>query len=331
MLGKTYVLDAGARYGIHPTWNDFRAELKYFAFEPDPEEAARLDKSFGSDQYSVSRQALGKEQGTARFNIASHKALSSLLEPDVDSQWFKDYRPSTSEVTESIEVEVTTVDAFSTANGVNFDFLKVDTEGTEQDVIEGASSQLESSILGVRSSVNFQRCYVGQKLFSENHEYLLSKGFVLLNMDYAGYGTPKNSFFAKPDPVSSEQHRYGVLINSDAVWVKPVENILNDDAVGSAISALKLACFCFSNSAPDVAVDVLEKYVEKFALFPHEIMETKLYRYTLFASFRFLGKWRVHESENWYNAQAVFNRIFHQELTGGHQYWATLQELERGL
>ena len=42
MTVETVVLDAGARYGIHPTWNNFGGELRYIMFEPDPAESTRL-------------------------------------------------------------------------------------------------------------------------------------------------------------------------------------------------------------------------------------------------------------------------------------------------
>ena len=43
---KTTVLDAGGRYGIHPTWKPFTGELKYYLFEPDPSERARLKRKY---------------------------------------------------------------------------------------------------------------------------------------------------------------------------------------------------------------------------------------------------------------------------------------------
>ena len=38
----TFVLDAGGRYGIHPTWKKYKAKISYFMFEPDKVEAERL-------------------------------------------------------------------------------------------------------------------------------------------------------------------------------------------------------------------------------------------------------------------------------------------------
>ena len=31
----TRVIEAGGRYGMHPTWKAFTGELNYFSFEPD--------------------------------------------------------------------------------------------------------------------------------------------------------------------------------------------------------------------------------------------------------------------------------------------------------
>ena len=42
----TYVLDAGGRYGIHPTWKKYNAKMSYFIFEADKVEADRLKNKY---------------------------------------------------------------------------------------------------------------------------------------------------------------------------------------------------------------------------------------------------------------------------------------------
>ncbi|HRD45388.1 MAG TPA: FkbM family methyltransferase, partial [Caulobacter sp.] len=53
------------------------------------------------------------------------------------------------------KIETERTDDFFERLGVKPDFLKVDTEGTEQDVIEGSERLLTSCVLGVRASCNF--------------------------------------------------------------------------------------------------------------------------------------------------------------------------------
>ena len=52
---KTTVLDAGGRYGIHPSWKPFSGELEYYLFEPDRGESERLEKKYSrrSDEIKV--------------------------------------------------------------------------------------------------------------------------------------------------------------------------------------------------------------------------------------------------------------------------------------
>jgi len=44
---NTIVIDAGGRFGVHPSWKKFDGELSYHMFEPDDIEADRL-KNKGS-------------------------------------------------------------------------------------------------------------------------------------------------------------------------------------------------------------------------------------------------------------------------------------------
>ena len=38
------VIDAGGRYGIHPSWKSWNAKMHYVMFEPDRDEAGRLSR-----------------------------------------------------------------------------------------------------------------------------------------------------------------------------------------------------------------------------------------------------------------------------------------------
>lgn len=58
----TTVIDAGAHYGMHPSWQAFGGDLQYFAFEPDEEEARRLGGQ-RRESFEVIARALGRQAG----------------------------------------------------------------------------------------------------------------------------------------------------------------------------------------------------------------------------------------------------------------------------
>ena len=81
---STNVYDIGARYGMHPSWNEFRGLMNYIAFEPDPEEAERLRDNNPDESFRVFETAFDKDEGTRQFNLLQHRGLSSFLKPDLE-------------------------------------------------------------------------------------------------------------------------------------------------------------------------------------------------------------------------------------------------------
>lgn len=244
------VIDAGGRYGIHPTWRGYPGALAYTMFEPDVTEAARLADKYGvRPDVTVVPQALGAQPGQLTLNILRHRGQNSAYAPNSESVWFTS-RPGQGDVIDTIHAPMTTIDLYCATAGLSVDFMKVDTEGSEMSILEGAEKQLANSVLGVRCEVNFDECYVGMPLFSDILPFFLKRGFFLLNIDYNGQGVHQNAFADGPT--------YGTLVSSDAVflrrWAGVAERWRGDDL---KVPALKYAAFCFLNGASDVAMQAL--------------------------------------------------------------------------
>jgi len=329
--GVTVVVDAGARYGMHPSWADFGAELTYFAFEPDAQEAARLRQRAQRPGFEVIASALAKTDGERELYIMKHRGTSSFLEVDPQSEWFKVYRPEEGIVEGIMTVRTLSVDSFGRSRKVKIDFLKVDTEGTELDVLEGAEHQLAEHVLGIRVNVNFQACYKKQALFPEIHNYVIAHGFVLLNLDYFGRGVPRNSLFRNPNPLLPDNERYGTLIGTDGVWVKTCDRLLGGrrgEPEKVQFAVLKYAAFCFMNHAPDVAVDTLLTFIkDPGGGFSPNVSASPLFRLVRRMCAEFLGRWRAYPDTQWDICREMFRKIFGLELKGGHQYWELIQSL----
>lgn len=330
----TVVLDVGARYGMHPTWNDFKSPVKYIMFEPDTVEAIRLRQSLNKDVFEIFETALGKNEGEGTFYLLKHRGLSSFLKPDLKSECFRRLKPGQAQIQEEITLKISTIDAVMAERNIQVDFLKIDTEGTEHDVIEGASKQLSESVLGVRSSCNFQPCFIGQKLFSETHDFLLEKEFFLLNIDYRGYGYPRLGLFRKPEPIEAEDFRYGVLVAADAVWIRHMDwcaKHFSSDRDAHDFSILKLAVFCLLNNGPDVGIDILREHMISIgkqgmsALVKH----SSIYNEVKFKIANFLGRWRTVPDEQWERVQLIFEQIYGEVLAGGSDFYPQIQFMQK--
>ncbi|MDO8788017.1 MAG: FkbM family methyltransferase [Sulfuritalea sp.] len=329
-------MDVGARYGMHPSWRGYKGKMSYLMFEPDTVEAERLRSKLDKTVFEIFETALDSSEGERTFHLLKHRGLSSFLKPDLTSECFRRLKPGQAEIEREIKIRTRTIDAVMAERNINVDFLKVDTEGTEHDVIEGAAAQLEDCILGVRSSCNFQPCFIGQKLFSETHDFLLSKDFVLLNLDYRGYGYPRLGLFRKPDPIEPEDFRYGVLVAADGVWIRRPEwcaRRFGSDADTHDLAMLKLALFCMLNNAPDVGIDMLREHVLESGL--HRMSErvrgTRLFSGLQLDIANFLGRWRTVPDEQWDRVRGIFAAIYGEPLEGGSEFYPQVQEMEARL
>lgn len=268
----TTVIDAGGRYGIHPTWKKFRGKLSYLLFEPDVEEAERLTRKYAAKNNSVRVHptALGERCETVRFNILQHRGQNSVLAPRKESFWFAEARPSEGNIIGTFEAPCETVDNLSVQQNVTPDFLKLDTEGSELPILRGATKCLKTTVIGIRSESHFDAVFEGMPLFPELHRCLFDMGFILLNFDYSGGGVPWSEF--------TEPGRFGVLVGCDSVWIKRPEILLGSgvNREMAAVRTLKLAAFCLANNATDVAIRLLLDGTRKRGLRLADFAETRL-------------------------------------------------------
>jgi FkbM family methyltransferase len=305
--------------------------LRYFAFEPDKREAERLRQQSQHSGFEVIDWGLAKENGERDLHITKHRGCCSLLEVDPESEWFKRYRPGEGEVESIVRIKTCSVDGFAKTKGLQIDFLKVDTEGTELEVLEGSEEQLLSNVLGVRTGVNFQQVYKNQPLFPEVHNYLAAKHFFLLNLDYFGRGVPRYGLFRNPDPLSLDNERYGVLVGTDGVWLKEYDWVCeqcNQNTGALAYATLKYAYFCLLNHAADVGLDTLMTFVTELkGTFSTEVASSQLFLALRRTYATFLGRWRAYPDTQWELARSTFKTLFSLELEGGNKYWEFIQSL----
>ena len=176
------VFDVGANEGQYA--ERLRSDMGYdgiiISFEPIPELAGNLRKKAESDsKWYVEELALDREEGTGSFNIMASSAFSSLLDPAHDDvSLFSE----SNKVSRRIEVTKSTLalqfrkylDRMSFARP----FLKLDTQGNDLFVIEGAGNALESFV-GVQSELPIRKIYEGAPSYVDVLNVLKQKGFEL--------------------------------------------------------------------------------------------------------------------------------------------------------
>ncbi len=315
----TNVLDAGCRYGIHPTWRSFAGELRYFMFEADGDEAQRLAGKYAGDpRITVIGKALGEKPGELVMNRMRHHGLSTALEPNPNNIAFSTLHPEEGQIVDRYSAPMTTVDDFCEQAGIVCHFMKTHTEGYDYEVLKGARTQLISSVLGVRSEISFDHIYKNVALFGAIHDYLMNCGFYLLNLDYDGRGVPKNAFI--------EGNRYGVLTSANGVWLKR-ESILFAQAKTApektTIDVLRYASFCFNNNSSDVAIDVLQTARKTHGLDFAVAGNTALLNSLKFVIQHFFKRLDNHPAYSTSALNDVYESIFGERMKTMHEFYGS--------
>ena len=182
-------------------------------FEPNPEQYVQLAGRPGPYRYLPVFLGAG---GPARFNITRYPGCASLLEPDprfIDLfETIGCASPSGNfHVQRSELVETTRLDDLGPELGM--DFLKIDVQGAELDILRNATAKLGQTVV-IESEVEFLPIYKDQPLFGDIQCFLREQGFVLHKLiDVAGRPLKP---FRPPNPFRPISQ----LLWADAIFVR---------------------------------------------------------------------------------------------------------------
>lgn len=183
-LGVDTVLDVGANIGQYAAAlrsTGFAGRI--ISFEPLGDAYAQLAHRAAKDpKWTVAHTAVGAEPGTLEIHIAANSHSSSVL-PMNDAHL--DAAPH-SRTVGSESVPVTTIADVVAAHEIVPDrtLLKIDTQGYEKPVLDGAGELLAQFAL-VQLELSFVPLYDGQALYPELVERLGALGFEWYGVDAA--------------------------------------------------------------------------------------------------------------------------------------------------
>ncbi len=248
------VLDIGAWGGASPDWRVIGNFVRLIGFEPHEEECNRLNTVPAS---SVKMQTfypyvISGESGKRDFYITRRPTVSSLLKP-IEKEWKRYGIPGSSrnrraEVINTIETDTITLDEFCDKYEVVPDFVKIDTQGSELEILRDGFQDNINHILGVEIEVEFVPLYKHQPLFSEIELFLRKKGFQIFGL--------KRHMWKMNDGHKLECDRGGRLVFGDALF-------LNENIFGGNLPRekwLKTALLAYRYGLHDVTQSILMTY-----------------------------------------------------------------------
>ncbi|MEC3911101.1 FkbM family methyltransferase [Sphingobium sp. CR2-8] len=198
------LFDVGANRGQYATM--LRKDAGYkgliLSFEPNPDIFAELQKQAASDRkWHVFNVALSDFEGPASFNIMAADQFSSLQKPsDAQDAIFADRN----RVTKTVEMQCRRLDTLlpelQAQHGFTRPFLKMDTQGHDLSVCEGAGAII-ADILGIQTELGVRPIYEGGTGYRAMIDWLEAKGFV------------PSAFFA------NNKGHFPLLVEMDGIFV----------------------------------------------------------------------------------------------------------------
>ena len=169
------------------------------AFEPVDFEFKKLEKKYSKDKNIILNNcAVGDKNCYRDFNITAKTGNSSFNKITPDTQWLNirsiQFKTSPENYTKDIkQTKIITLDNYCSENQIgNIDILKIDTQGYEDKVLEGAQEIMKKEIIfSIESEIMFDDVYEKYLTFSDLEKYLIPNNFRLV-----GINTTNNNLFS---------------------------------------------------------------------------------------------------------------------------------------
>jgi FkbM family methyltransferase len=182
------VFDIGAHHGQSIDYlKTIFPGCKIYSFEPDPESFKVLSRK-ESDRVEVFNIAISNQVGEVRFfknkishtnslykiNLDSNDSIRATKERSLEKSAYSD------EINREIRVKSTTLSKFIDDHGIShIDLIKIDVQGAEDKVLEGANLSIISSII---VEVSFYDFYEKSTSFMDIEKILTPAGFYLFSI-----------------------------------------------------------------------------------------------------------------------------------------------------
>jgi FkbM family methyltransferase len=210
-VAPIHFADIGGAGGLQGRWKKVIPFIRAYAFEPDTRSFEKLKRTHDNIRYI--NAALGAQSETRTLHLTRKPQCSSIYEPN--SELLAQFHDSERmEVVGKPTVEITTLDILQSGGILpRIDFMKIDVQGFEFDILKGGSRIVESESLGFEIEVEFASIYSGQPLFCDVHGLMRSRDFELLDL--------RPGYWKRKGPIQGRQAK-GQLIYGDALYMRSI-------------------------------------------------------------------------------------------------------------
>jgi FkbM family methyltransferase len=273
------VVDVGSRGGFNVEWSAFGSALRIVGFEPEESECARLNAG-APPNVTYLPVALAGHTGSATFYETQLSASSGLYRTNM--QYFSRLlNRENAVVVGERTIAVSTLDEALARAGVDrVDFVKLDAEGAELDILTGSPSLVGSStLIGLLSEFRFQQEINGSPIFWQLDAQVRDFGFRLYDMGFSHQSRRALPYESLPEFESLRYQllphglpffaytSHGQIMDGDALYFRDWLIECNAPARQRAtpVRLLKTAAFFELYSLNDCAAELIEAHRHELA------------------------------------------------------------------
>lgn len=178
---KINILDIGAAGGIIDEFLYLNKISQFYGFEPRKDEAEKLNDSTPDNQKYFSHALSDKEQVKIFYN--SHSASTSGFYPDDNFFNSRFVDKTNNQIIDETKVECITLNSIMSKFNNRIDIIKLDTEGSELEILKGATECLENTLM-ILTECHFSKFQKkNNQHFSKIDEFIQNHNFFLYDID----------------------------------------------------------------------------------------------------------------------------------------------------
>lgn len=210
------LLDVGSSKGMMSRWKAIKDAVYVYGFEPDSGARKKLQQNahFSGGGNVDSPYALSNKKEELEINILKKPSHSSVLEPN-----YEILNRYPMKHLEHYDLDFKAVVDASDLDSLDFiakDFIKIDVQGYELKVLQGAKSSLKD-ILGLEVEIEFFELYKNQCSFGEIKDYLYQHGFEFV--DFTSLTRWERD---------TDKNGIGTCLGADALFLRTPEYIFSN-------------------------------------------------------------------------------------------------------
>lgn len=187
-VNQLNLIDVGSSFNLFEPFNyieqAWTKDLHILCFEPNKETVVTDSVA---TRININK-ALWNQETEISFYVAKEKSKSSVHPPNIqliDKFLEKDWLDRQTE--KKIKLKATTLDSIIKENNFRADFLKIDSQGSEFEILEGSIDSLNKGIFGALLETWSYPFHKNQKLTYEVMELMNQHGYFLADLNKGGY------------------------------------------------------------------------------------------------------------------------------------------------